>query len=155
LYFPEIHMLRKTLTVMTLLLSASMAAQAAPCSAELTGNDAMKFDKANIEVPKSCKEFTIKLSHSGKLATNVMGHNVVIAKTADIRWRGHRWHGRRPGGRLRETRRCARGGAQQGDRRRAEHHGDLPGGQDHGAPYSFFCTFPGHWAMMKGTLTVK
>jgi len=77
-------MLRKTLTVMTLLLSASMAAQAAPCSAELTGNDAMKFDKANIEVPKSCKEFTIKLSHSGKLATNVMGHNVVIAKTADI-----------------------------------------------------------------------
>lgn len=148
-------MLRKTLTVMTLLLSASMAAQAAPCSAELAGNDAMKFDKANIEVPKSCKEFTIKLSHSGKLATNVMGHNVVIAKTTDIA--GVATDGMAAG--------LAANYVKPGDARVVAHSKVIGGGQTTtvtfpvakitGAPYSFFCTFPGHWAMMKGTLTVK
>src|SRR3546814_18101621 len=45
----------------------------------------MKYDVANIESSKSCKTFTINLKHTGKLAKNIMGHNVVIAKTADMK----------------------------------------------------------------------
>src|SRR3546814_12544646 len=38
-----------------------------------------------IDISKSCKTFTINLKHTGKLAKNIMGHNVVIAKTADMK----------------------------------------------------------------------
>ena len=57
---------------------------AADCAVEIHGDDAMKFDKASIEVPATCKDFTVKLVHSGKMAKNVMGHNWVLTKTADL-----------------------------------------------------------------------
>ena len=44
----------------------------------------MKFDKKIINVKKSCKSFKIFLKHTGNLPKNVMGHNIVIAKTKDI-----------------------------------------------------------------------
>ena len=43
----------------------------------------MQFDK-EITVSKSCKQFTVNLKHPGKLAKNVMGHNWVLTKTADM-----------------------------------------------------------------------
>lgn len=36
-----------------LALGCTLPAMAAPCEAEIQGNDAMKFDKASIDVPKS------------------------------------------------------------------------------------------------------
>ena len=64
-------------------LFASTSAFAA-CSVDIDGNDAMQFNLKNIDVPKSCAEFTVNLSHSGKLAKNVMGHNWVLVKTSDL-----------------------------------------------------------------------
>ena len=77
-------MIRKLMITAALMMAAPLAAQAAECSVDLEGNDAMKFNKTSIEVPKACKDFTINLKHTGKLAANVMGHNVVIAKEADM-----------------------------------------------------------------------
>jgi azurin len=142
--------------LLALLAAAPFAAQAADnCSAELSGNDAMKFDKANIDVPKSCKTFTINLKHSGKLAKNVMGHNVVVTKTADIA--AVAADGIKAG---------AAGDYVKADDARIVAHSSLVGGGETtsvsipvaklaGGPYSYVCTFPGHSALMKGTLTLK
>ena len=75
-------MIRPPLVVVTLLLASSSAFAA--CSVDIDGNDAMQFDTTSIEVPKSCKEFTVNLTHSGKLARNVMGHNWVLSKISDM-----------------------------------------------------------------------
>src|SRR3546814_18821822 len=61
------------------------AAMAATCSVDIEGNDMMQFNVANIDVSKSCKNFTINLKHTGKPAKNVIGHNVVVATNAEMK----------------------------------------------------------------------
>ncbi|MCE1822509.1 azurin, partial [Enterobacter hormaechei] len=108
-------------------------------------------------VDKSCKEFTVKLTHSGNLPKNVMGHNLVISKTADMQG-------------------IATEGMSQGlekDYIKADNAAIIAHTKMIGAPeketevkfdatkleaggdYSFFCTFPGHISMMKGKVVVK
>lgn len=48
---------------------------AADCSTTIEGNDAMQFNQKAIEVPKTCKQFTLTLKHTGKLPKASMGHN--------------------------------------------------------------------------------
>ena len=67
---------------------AEKTADAAPaasgdCKATIDSDDAMKYDPKEITVPSSCKQFSITLKHNGKMPAAAMGHNVVIAKTAD------------------------------------------------------------------------
>ena len=139
-------MLRKILFASILMLGAP-AAMAATCSVNLEGNDMMKFNVANIDVSKSCKDFTINLKHTGKLAKNVMGHNVVVAQTADMKG-------------------IDADGIKAGDTRVVAHSKVVGGGESTSikipvskltgaGPYSFFCSFPGHSALMKGTITLK
>ena len=147
-------MIRKILLATTLMLAAPMAL-AATCSADLEGNDAMKFNLSNIDVSKSCATFTINLKHTGKLAKNVMGHNVVVAKTADMK--GIDTDGMKAG--------LATDYIKAGDTRVVAHSKVVGGGESTSlkiavvklgaGPYSFFCSFPGHSALMKGTLTLK
>ena len=64
---------------------AAVPAFAAPnCSVEVESNDAMQFNAKAISVPAACKDFTVKLKHVGKMPKSAMGHNLVIAKTADM-----------------------------------------------------------------------
>lgn len=68
--------------------TAEKTAEAAPaasgdCKATIDSDDAMKYDPKEITVPSSCKQFSITLKHNGKMPAAAMGHNVVIAKTAD------------------------------------------------------------------------
>ena len=67
----------------SLLTLASTGVFAAQCSVTVDSTDQMSYDTKEITVDKSCKEFTVKLTHSGNLPKNVMGHNLVISKTAD------------------------------------------------------------------------
>src|SRR3546814_8220409 len=76
-------MIRKFL-VTAALLALAPSAFAATCSVDIEGTAAMKYDVANIDISKSCKTLTINLKHTAKLAKNIMGHNAVIAKTADM-----------------------------------------------------------------------
>ena len=150
-------MIRKLMITAALMMAAPLAAQAAECSVDLEGNDAMKFNKTSIEVPKACKDFTINLKHTGKMAKNVMGHNVVVAKSADMA--GIDADGMKAG--------LAADYIKAADARVIAHSKVVGGGESTsvvipvaklsatGAPLSFFCSFPGHSGLMKGTLTLK
>lgn len=142
----------KILTVLAL-LSGSASAAAAGCKVELGGNDAMQFDKKEIVVDAGCKDFTIQLKHSGKLARNLMGHNVVVAKSADLQ--GVAADGAAAG--------LDHDYVKPGDARVIAHTKVVGGGESTsvsfaadklaaGGDYVFFCSFPGHWSVMKGTI---
>ncbi|MEN1940635.1 azurin [Luteimonas sp. MJ246] len=147
-------MIRKILFASVLMLGAP-AAMAAACSVDIEGNDAMKFNVANIDVSKSCKDFTINLKHTGQLPKVAMGHNVVIAATADIK--GIDADGIKAG--------AAADYVKAGDSRVIAHSKLVGGGESTSVtfpvaklgagPNSFFCSFPGHSALMKGTITLK
>lgn len=148
-------MIRRLMIAAALCIAAPLA-QAASCSIDLEGNDAMKYNLGNIDISKSCKEFTINLKHVGKLAKNVMGHNVVIAKTADIK--AVDADGIKAG--------LAADYVKPGDTRVVAHSKLIGGGEStsvkipvaklaDGESYSFFCSFPAHSALMKGTITLK
>ncbi|MDO9404493.1 MAG: azurin [Polaromonas sp.] len=128
-------------------------ATAPVCAVEIEANDAMQFNKSAIEVSKSCKQFTVTLKHVGKLPKAAMGHNWVLSKTADAQ--------------AVATDGMAAGVDKQyvkaGDSRVIAHTKVLgpgetaqvvvPVGKLQAADsYTFFCSFPGHAAIMKGTL---
>ena len=148
-------MIRKLMITAALMMAAPLAAQAAECSVDLEGNDAMKFNKTSIEVPKACKDFTINLKHTGKMAKNVMGHNVVVSSTADMA--AVNSDGVKAG--------LAVDYVKAGDTRVIAHSKIIGGGETTSVkipvaklgagPNSFFCSFPGHAALMKGTIAVK
>ena len=149
-------MFRKLILASTLALGAAGAAQAAGrFSVNQEGNDARRYNMANIDVPKSCASFTVNLKHTGKMAKNVMGHNVVVTKTADMA--AVNSDGVKAG--------LAADYVKAGDTRVIAHSKIIGGGETTSVkipvaklgagPNSFFCSFPGHAALMKGTIAVK
>ncbi len=146
----------KYLVVPVLLAAFSAQVMAADCSVTVDSTDAMRYDKSEIAVDKFCKKFTINLKHSGKLAKNVMGHNVVIAKSSDADAVAR--DGIAAG--------LDNGYLKPGDDRVIAHTDLIGGGEQtsttfevaklkEGESYTFFCSFPGHISLMKGTLAVK
>lgn len=140
--------------LLCLLAGLTGPALAAPCEAEIEGDDAMKFSKASIDVPQSCKKFTVKLKHTGKLQKSAMGHNWVLTKTSDMQ--GAVNDGIAAG--------LDKDYLKAGDTRVIAHTKLLGGGESDsvsfdtsklqkGGDYSFFCSFPGHASVMKGKLT--
>lgn len=131
----------------------SNSALAANCSVDIDATDAMSFSAKNIDVSKSCKEFTVNLKHTGTMAKTIMGHNLVITKAADQQ------------AVLADA--SAAGPASDyikaGDSRVIAHTKLIGGGEKDtvkfpvsklaaGQNYVFFCSFPGHAMMMKGTV---
>lgn len=67
------------------LAGLSFGAQAsAECEVSIDANDMMQFSTKTLSVPATCKEVTLTLNHTGKMPAQSMGHNVVIADTANI-----------------------------------------------------------------------
>lgn len=141
-----------------LLIAVGLFALAAPvfaaeCSVDIAGDDMMKFDKTSIEVSKSCKQFTVNLKHPGKLAKNVMGHNWVLTKTSDVQ--AVATDGMSAG--------LDKDYIKPGDARVIAHTKVIGAGETDSVTfdvsklaadgdYTFFCSFPGHWSIMKGSL---
>ena len=147
--------LTRTLVAIALLGAAGMAHAAGNCTVSLKGDDAMKFDLKEATVSASCATITIELAHTGKLPATAMGHNVVIAKTADM------------AGVARDAIKAgaAKSYVPDGDARVVAHTKIIGGGEKTkitfpgkaltaGGDYSFFCSFPGHSTLMKGKLVV-
>jgi azurin len=139
-----------TTTVLALLALPALAAQ---CELTVDSTDQMTFDQKAIEVSKSCASFAVTLTHSGRLPVQVMGHNWVLSKAADMR--GVAGDGMSAG--------LEAGYLAPGDARVIAHTrligaGDKdtirfdPSALDPGTEYTFFCSFPGHTAMMQGAL---
>ena len=143
--------------LMTLALCAAGAlsapAMAAGCETVVESNDAMQFNVKNIDVPKSCKKFSVTLKHVGKMPKTAMGHNIAVSTAADMQ--GAITDGMAAG--------AAADYVKAGDARVLAHSKIIGGGETTkmdidvtklkaGTDYVFFCTFPGHSALMKGTL---
>ena len=142
------------LTLAALLFAG--AAHADNCVVDLKADDAMKFDKTEVTVSASCATITINLAHVGKLPVTAMGHNVVISATPDVAAIGTAGMNAS----------AAANYVPAGDARVLAHTSLVGGGATTtatfpgsvlktGGDYSFFCSFPGHWAIMKGKLTVQ
>lgn len=118
----------------------------------LLGTDQMKFNKDEIRVPAG-KRVKLTLKHTGKMDIKVMGHNFVLLKQGT------------------EIPAFANKASSAADNDYIPEDGDqiiahtklLGGGQedtiefDAPAPgtYDFICSFPGHYALMKGKFIVE
>jgi azurin len=124
-----------------------------PCTDVVTAADNMMFNKKNIVVDSKCDLFTIKFKHTGALPASAGGHNIVIVESKNF-----------------ET------VVNKIDMKLGEKSGYLPdtpeiiaktaiigGGQEvvlkinptkllKDKKYTFFCSFPGHYTMMKGDI---
>jgi len=148
----------KSVSKVLLILAALgiTTAHAAPnCTVKLKGNDAMQFDLKTATVSASCPKITVELIHTGKMAAQVMGHNVVVSQTADMNTITAA--GTKAG--------AAAGFVPKGDAKVIAATSVVGGGASTkttfagsklkaGGDYSFFCSFPGHMALMKGKLVV-
>jgi azurin len=148
--------LPKIAAVALLALFTLPAVAADSCETTIEGNDAMQFNKASLDVPKSCKQFKVTLKHSGKLPRNAMGHNWVLVRTPDLQ--GAATDGMNAG--------LDKQYIKPGDARVIAHTKVIGGGESDSVSfdlsklkareaYSYFCSFPGHSAIMKGTLQIK
>ncbi len=137
------------------LIAGGLMAQGAcakTCALEISSSDAMRYDKTELKVDASCTEVTLTLVHAGKLAANIMGHNWVLSRTADV---------------AAVTSDGIKAGAASdyvaADDKRVIAHSKLIGGGQRTTltfstkglvkqgDYRFFCSFPGHSSLMKGT----
>jgi azurin len=143
--------------ILIALISAAMFHQASAQDAkiEITGNDQMQYNIKAFEVTEGQK-VVLTFKHIGQLPVMAMGHNVVIlnagtavpsfaAKCATAKENGY---------------------IPQDEESKKEivaHTKMLGGGQSEeitftapaAGEYPFICSFPGHFAIMQGVMTVK
>lgn len=144
------------LVAVSLLSIASAQVMAAECKVTVDSTDQMSFNTKEIAIDKSCKQFTVELTHSGSMAKSVMGHNLVVSKEADMQPIATDGIGAGLDNNYLKA----------GDTRVIAHTKVIGAGEKDsltidvsklaaGEKYGFFCSFPGHISMMKGTVVLK
>lgn len=133
------------------LLFATTAITAAEVQLELGSNDMMQFDKAELKAPAG-STVTLTLTHNGQLPKNAMGHNFVLLKQGtDL-----------PTFANKAMTAAASDYIPEGDEVIA--HTKLIGGGEttsitfdapEAGTYDYICSFPGHYAIMKGKFIVE
>ena len=122
----------------------------------ISGNDTMQFDVKNFEV-KAGKSVIITFKNAGKLPKIAMGHNLVLLKKGISA--------------ISFGQKALGAGANAVNPLPDSLKGDViastkllgPGEEEvlsftapeESGAYEYVCTFPGHFAMMRGTMTVK
>lgn len=139
--------------VLVSLIGTASPAFAQQCEVTIGSTDQMTYTHDHISVSRSCKQFTVKLQHTGRMPAVAMGHNWVLSKTIDVQSIA--------------TEGVAAGATnnflKSGDARIITHTRLIGGGESDSATfdvsalsaeesYTFFCSFPGHSALMKGQL---
>ena len=123
------------------------------CQLAIAANDAMQYDKKELDVAADCTAVTITLTHTGKLPAAAMGHNWVLLKSADVT--AVATAGMSAG--------LANNYLPPNDGRVIAFTKIVGGGESatvtfptarlvKGGDYSYICTFPGHYVIMKGVL---
>lgn len=139
------------LPLLAALSAFAPGAHAKTCAVAIDADDAMKFDKTEIDIAPACTQVSLTLKHTGKFAASMMGHNWVLAKTADVA--AIAGDGIKAG--------MANDFLVPNDARVIAHTKIIGGGESttitfptaklgKNGDYSFFCSFPGHVNMMKG-----
>ena len=143
----------RTIVCLSLVLAApGVFAADKSCKVDIASTDQMTYDKKEIAVAADCTEVEVTLRHTGKLPAQAMGHNWVLTKTSDAQ----------PVATDGLSAGIAGDYVKKGDARVIAHTKIIGGGQTtsvkfptsalkKGEAYTFFCSFPGHVALMKGT----
>jgi len=138
-----------------LLAAVAPAVLAAECSIEIEGRPGKRFEPQQIQVSRQCERFTVVLKHVGKNSKEEAGHNWVLTPASELD--AVIADGLAAG--------VASDYLQPGDARILAHTAMLGGGErdsvsfsprllEAGRPYVYFCSFPPHALMMRGTLTL-
>jgi azurin len=111
----------------------------------------MRFEQQTLQVEAKCTEVEVTLHNTGKLPANIMGHNWVLTKTADVAPVANAGMGAG----------LANNFQMPGDKRIIAATKIVGGGEKSvvqfstaqlapGVNYSYFCSAPGHFSIMKG-----
>ena len=145
------------LKIVTVILSIALgfSVQAEECSLSISGSDMMQFDKTILEVGSECTGAKITVRHSGSLAKNMMGHNVVIVATEnfDSVIASISMEAGLENGYLGDNKNILLKTIMIGGGEFSEETLDLTKFTK-GGDYTFFCSFPGHYAIMKGKFVI-
>ena len=125
------------------------------CQQVIEGNDMLQFNLKEMVVSANCKEITVTLKHTGAMPANVMGHNWVLTNNTDFM----------PVAQAGGAAGIENNYVPVGDQRVLAATTIIGGGQETsvtfsidsfvvGDDYTFFCSFPGHYAIMKGAFKV-
>ena len=144
-------MIKKLIVAVTLMLCADLALAAKICPLAIEGNDLMKYNLAEMKVAPDCTEVEVTLKHVGKLAKATMGHNWVLSKTIDFQALANAGIAAGPD----------KDYLPPNDARIIAHTKVIGGGETtsvkfpvskltKGGDYTFFCSFPGHYGLMRG-----
>lgn len=125
------------------------------CELTIEATDQMSFSEKKMTAPASCETVKVVLKHTGSMAKDMMGHNWVLTKKDDMQA---------------IVREGAAAGLDndylpQGDARIIAATKVIGGGETAEVEFStanlagekltFFCSFPGHSGIMKGSFDVK
>lgn len=149
-------MLKSSLIAAVFAMGFSGASYAKTCNLTIEGNDAMQYSTKELTIDSDCKNVSLTLKHSGKLPAAAMGHNWVLTKSADMQ--AVVAAGIKAG--------LASNYVPKGDAKVIAATKLIGGGQSdtvtfsveklqQGGDYAFFCSFPGHSAMMSGKFVIK
>ena len=125
------------------------------CQQVIEGNDMLQFNLKEMVVSANCKEVTVTLKHTGAMPANVMGHNWVLTNNTDFM----------PVAQAGGAAGIENNYVPVGDQRVLAATTIIGGGQETSVTfsidslvvdddYTFFCSFPGHYAIMKGAFKV-
>jgi azurin len=147
----------KKINIFILLIIATVSVEsiAADCEQVIEGNDALQFNSKTMTVSASCETVTVTLKHTGQLPANIMGHNWVLTKSSDFM----------PVAQAGGSAGLDNNYVPQNDSRVIAYSKIIGGGESttvtfsasdlsSNENYTFFCSFPGHYAIMQGSLTV-
>ncbi len=125
------------------------------CEQVIEGNDMLQFNLKEMKVSAACANVTVTLKHTGVMAAEIMGHNWVLSSDADF---------------MPVATAAAGAGLKNNyvpvdDNRVLAATSIIGGGEktsvtfsieslSAGDAYTFFCSFPGHYAIMKGAFKV-
>ena len=139
--------------ILMLLQSNYLLAEA--CEQTIESNDMLQFNLKEMAISSNCSELTVILKHTGQLPVNIMGHNWVLTDTNDFMAIAQAGGAAGP----------AAGYLPEGDSRVIAASSMIGGGETTSVTfstsglaasgdYTFFCSFPGHYAIMKGSFKI-
>ncbi len=143
-------------STITLLLAAFISnASAEDAKIEITGNDQMQYNIKAFEVTEGQK-VVLSFKHIGQLPAIAMGHNVVILKSGTaVPAFATKCAPAKDAGYIPQD--------EESKKEIVAHTKMLGGGESEeitftapaAGDYPFICSFPGHFAIMQGVMTVK
>jgi len=139
------------LLYITAFLLVSRVASADVCKLAVSATDQMRFEQQTLQVDAQCTDVEVTLHNSGKLPANIMGHDWVLTKTSDMASVANAGMGAG----------LANNYQKPGDKRIVAATAIIGGGEsttvrfsttqlEPGTSYTYFCSAPGHFSIMKG-----